>query len=89
MDWRFIEASGYPVEDYAPTVLVMGDKIYLTAGRTHKIFVAEDLLAGKWTEAGDFGRPYEDPALFLDDDGKLYVYPMLTAASTSCDGIGS
>ena len=74
MDWRFIEASGYPVEDYAPTVLVMGDKIYLTAGRTHKIFVAEDLLAGKWTEAGDFGRPYEDPALFLDDDGKLYVY---------------
>jgi xylan 1,4-beta-xylosidase len=56
MDWKFIEASGYPVEDYAPTVLVMGDKVYLTAGGTHKLFVADDLFAGKWTEAADFGK---------------------------------
>ncbi len=72
--WKFIEASGYPVEDYAPTVLVMADNVYLTAGYTSQLFVAKDLLAGKWKEAADFGRIYYDPDLFLDDDGKLYVY---------------
>jgi len=72
--WKFVEAHGYPVEDYAPTVLTMGGKVYLAAGWTPKLFVAEDLLAGKWKEAADFGRTYYDPDLFLDDDGRLYVY---------------
>jgi xylan 1,4-beta-xylosidase len=72
--WEFIQATGYPVEDYAPTVVVIGNKVYLAAGWTPKLYVADDLLAGQWTEAADFARTYYDPDLFLDDDGKLYVY---------------
>jgi hypothetical protein len=74
LHWQFIASSGYPIEDYAPTVVAMGNKVYLTAGGTTKLFVSQDLLSGKWTEVTDFGRSYGDPALFLDDDGKLYVY---------------
>lgn len=74
LHWSFVPASGYPVEEYAPTVLVMNKKVYLTAGGTHKLFVTDDLASGKWTEAGDFGRSYDDPDLFLDDEGKLYVF---------------
>src|SRR5665213_440007 len=44
LDWKFVKASGYPVEDYAPTVVAIGGKVYLMAGWTKKIFVAQDLL---------------------------------------------
>jgi hypothetical protein len=74
LHWSFIEGKGYPVEAYAPTALVMDGKVYLTMGHTTKLFVTDDPLSGRWKEAADFGREYNDPALFLDDDGRLYMY---------------
>src|SRR5581483_1707995 len=31
LHWSFVEAHGYPVDNYAPTALVMNGKVYLTA----------------------------------------------------------
>ena len=72
--WHFVKASGYPIEDYAPTVMVFRNKLYLTAGSTNKLFVTEDPNSGIWTEAAEFQRSYGDPDLFVDDDGRVYVY---------------
>ncbi|MGH9615094.1 MAG: family 43 glycosylhydrolase [Acidobacteriaceae bacterium] len=74
LDWKFVASSGYPVEDYAPTAVVIAGKLYLTAGGTHGLFSTDDPASGRWRQVADFGRSYTDPDLFLDDDGHLYVY---------------
>jgi len=74
LHWSFVESSGYDLEDYAPTALVIKDRIYLTTGSSHKLYVTDDAIRGKWSEAADFGRSYGDPDLFLDDDHKVYMY---------------
>ena len=75
LHWSFVEAHGYPVENYAPTALVMNGKVYLTAGDgTSKVYATDDPASGKWTVAGDLGTGYGDPDLFLDDDDRLYMY---------------
>jgi hypothetical protein len=73
LHWSFVLATGYPVENYAPTALVMNGKVYLTMSDTPKLFVTDNPLGGQWAEAADFGRIYGDPALFLDDDGRVYM----------------
>ena len=72
--WSFVEASGHPLENYAPTVMVYNGKLYLTAGGIPALYVTDNPLSGQWTKAADFGRAYGDPALFLDDDGRVYMY---------------
>jgi hypothetical protein len=78
LHWTFVEAHGYDVEKYAPAVVVMDDKLYLTTVETTKIYVADDPASGNWTLAGDMGQAYGDPDLFLDDDGRLYMYSGLS-----------
>jgi len=73
LHWSFVQASGYNTEDYAPTALVYRDKLYLTAGH-RKLYTTKNPLGGKWTEAADFGASFGDADLFLDDDGKVYMY---------------
>jgi xylan 1,4-beta-xylosidase len=75
LHWNFVEAQGYPLEAYAPTALVMNGKVYLTAGDgTTKVYVTDDPATGNWIVAGDMGTGYGDPDLFVDDDGRLYMY---------------
>jgi hypothetical protein len=74
LHWSFVPGVGIPVENYAPTALVMNGKVYLTMGFTTKLFVTDNPLEGHWTEAADFGQHYEDPDLFLDDDGRVFMY---------------
>jgi xylan 1,4-beta-xylosidase len=79
LHWSFVEAHGYPVDNYAPTALVMNGKVYLTASDpTRQVYVTDDPMLGKWTVAADFGMSYGDPDLFLDDDGRLYMYDGLS-----------
>src|SRR5438128_1771574 len=60
-DWRFIKPEGLPLEDYAPTVLVLGDKMYLTGSRSKALFETDDPKAGKWRRIAEF-EDYPDPA---------------------------
>lgn len=72
-DWTFIEPKGLPLEDYAPSVLILGNKMYYTAHRDKLLFETADPKKGVWTKTADISE-YADPMLFLDDDRRLYMY---------------
>lgn len=82
-NWTLIVPTGLDVESYAPTALVIGDTVYFAtgAGRTYK---TADPKSGIWTEGPSIGT-YHDPALFLDDDGRLYMYHGCTNTTTEAN----
>ncbi|QJX48886.1 family 43 glycosylhydrolase [Hymenobacter taeanensis] len=83
-NWKFISRSflkpQHKVYDdlCAPAVFVLGDTL-LVFGSTHEknfpIWMSTNPKANEWREAVE---PFQigawDPAFFLDDDGKLYLY---------------
>lgn len=74
INWRLITTSDLPLEDYAPTAIVMGDAVYFMA-LNKKIYKSDNPLAGRWEVVKDSFPFYTgDPCLFLDDDGRLYLY---------------
>lgn len=76
-EWKFIETSQIPTEEYAPTAVVIGDTIYFLASSTEKstIYRSTDPLSGEWSVAVDeLEIPVWDPAFFLDDDNRLFLY---------------
>ena len=75
LHWSFIAPTGYPVDNYAPTAVAIDDRVYLTnGGGNTKLFVADDLAAGRWHAVADLGREFSDPDLFRDDDGRVFLY---------------
>ncbi len=73
LHWEFIEPTGFPTEDYAPSVEIVGDKWVLTTSGGHAVYTSDDPATGKWTKVNDLAE-FMDPELFLDEDGKLYLY---------------
>ena len=71
--WELIEPTGLPLEDYAPTVLAINGTLYFTAFNSGAIYATDDPGGGAWTRVANISADYGDPALFLDDDGKVYV----------------
>jgi xylan 1,4-beta-xylosidase len=70
--WKLVTPTGLPLETYAPTVEIIGGKMYFLAGNSG-ILTTDDPAGGVWTKVAPlFGTT--DPDLFLDDDGKLYLY---------------
>lgn len=77
LDWKFIETNEIPTEDYAPTAIVLEDTVYFMASSHEKnvIYKSADPLSGKWQIALDsLETPTWDPAFFLDDNNRLYLY---------------
>ena len=75
--WDLITTDDLPLEDYAPTAVVMNDTLYFMASASPmvKIFKTADPKSGKWEIANPtFPIGMIDPDLFLDDDGRLYFY---------------
>ena len=72
-NWVFVAGTNLPIEDYAPAPAVINHQLYYTAFNTRAIYRADDPRAGTWTKVGDL-QLYPDPALFQDDDGRVYVY---------------
>jgi hypothetical protein len=80
LNWSFIEPRGYDVDKFAPTVVVMDGKMYLATSESPKhTWVTDDPMSGQWREAAAIPAGYQDPALFLDDDKRLYLYHGLAA----------
>ncbi|MBF4473029.1 family 43 glycosylhydrolase [Flavobacterium sp. HJJ] len=78
LKWSFVTSTQLPLEDYAPTALVMNNVLYFMA-LDRRIYKAVDPLIGQWEIAKDSMDIYAgDPCLFLDDDGRLYLYHGLT-----------
>lgn len=78
VEWELIttEALDFHIEDYAPTVVAIADKLYfLSSNPEPKVFCSSDPKSGKWEVVNpSFPIPMIDPDLFLDDDGRLYFY---------------
>lgn len=72
-DWVFVQTDEIPTEQYAPTALVINDAMYFMAS-SNTIYKAIDLKAGKWELTATLPFSVVDPALFLDDDSRLYLY---------------
>jgi xylan 1,4-beta-xylosidase len=74
LHWNFIAFKGdYPAEQYAPTAAVYNGRMYLTAFGVTDLWVAKDLAHGEWEKAAPMGHGYGDPAIFVDDDNKVYM----------------
>lgn len=74
VDWELITTDDLPVEEYAPTAVVMRDSIFFMA-INQKVYKTASPESGKWEVAQDsVGMRSLDPALFVDSDGRLYLY---------------
>ena len=79
--WRYIFAGFQrkPNDDdqCAPTVEVFGDTMIML-GSTYKnlpVWYTTDPKSGRWKHLAETAvLPHWDPSLFLDDDGKMYLY---------------
>lgn len=75
--WTFVETTEIPTEEYAPTVVAIGDTLYFLASSAEQsnIYKSVDPLGGKWSLAREnLEVAVWDPAFLLDDDGRLYLY---------------
>ena len=72
VNWNLVVPTGLPIENYAPTVLVIGGTMYWTAVGAG-IYSTTDPLTGSWQQVSNTGNQ-GDPDLFQDDDGKIYLY---------------
>ena len=75
--WESVQLpDNIPIYDYAPDVCVLGDWLYFTAsnrGVPCDFYRTQDPMSGSWERIpGSFD--FWDPNLFLDDDGRLYLY---------------
>lgn len=75
-DWTFVETSEIPTEDYAPTTIVLGDKVYMAVSskKNNTVYSSSDPKSGKWQASHALPFAVEDPAFFLDTDNRLYLY---------------
>jgi len=76
-NWTFVETNQIPVEDYAPTAVVIGDTVYFMASSHSKnsIYKSGNPKSGQWQIAVDsIETPVWDPAFFMDTDNRLYLY---------------
>jgi xylan 1,4-beta-xylosidase len=77
LEWKFIETDEIPVEEYAPTAIALDDTLYFLASsaRQSTIYKSGDPLGGNWNVALEkLEIPVWDPAFYLDDDDRLYLY---------------
>ena len=81
VNWSFIEVDLQKQPQfalYAPAVMALGGRLYVTHSQGGDMLYSEDPAdPDSWV---NLGHAYEwnDPALFLDDDGKVYLYDGLS-----------
>ncbi len=73
--WKF-QAEQTLMYDYAPDVHPVGDLLYFcasTRGKKCAVYATSDPLHEPFRKIGEADDAW-DPAMFLDEDGKLYLY---------------
>ena len=71
--WTLVVPEGLPIEAYAPAVMTLDGRLYFTAHKAEAIYTTDDPKAGRWRKVADLAS-YADPAFFVDDDGRVYLY---------------
>lgn len=73
--WELVTTPTLPLENYAPTAVVIGDWLYFLASQSSIIYRSNDPAHGKWeVYNSSFPIVITDPDLFADTDGKVYFY---------------
>jgi beta-xylosidase len=73
-NWELIVPTGLDIiETYAPSAIVLRDTLFYCASANTAMYKTADPKSGVWHKAPDIGS-YGDPAMFVDDDGRLYMY---------------
>ena len=81
--WRHIHSVQLPVDLYAPTSMVYNGELYWMTSDINQLWKTTDPEDGNgWELVTDKLTPYpdepdrtgHDPDLFLDDDGRVYLY---------------
>jgi hypothetical protein len=72
--WQLLTPPNLPLEAYAPAVFEYEGALYFMASGAGKLYRSTDpKRADSWIEAGTVRRD-TDPALFKDDDGRIWLY---------------
>jgi hypothetical protein len=72
-DWTHVNAPAFPRG--IPSVATDGKTMYACAMNAKPVFASNDPKQGAWTQVGTLDSDrYGDADLFIDDDGKFYMY---------------
>lgn len=71
-DWTLVEPKNMEVG--IPSVAVINNIFYFTSSYNPSLYASSDPKKGVWKKVADFDRPYGDADMFVDDDGKVYMY---------------
>ncbi|PQV51417.1 F5/8 type C domain-containing protein [Jejuia pallidilutea] len=78
VNWNFIKPQQWFFEgSNAPTAFNYKDSLVYFAGNPAgygSILYSEDPKSGKWTPTASISKNIQDSELFIDDDGKTYLY---------------
>jgi xylan 1,4-beta-xylosidase len=76
VNWNFIYVKTSQlaeIDNFAPGVCVIGDYIYIAHSGGNSVFKSSDPKTGEWEYVNN-PTWWLDPALFTDDDGRVYSY---------------
>ncbi|MFC1838040.1 family 43 glycosylhydrolase [Thermodesulfobacteriota bacterium] len=72
-DWTYVEATDLPWG--CPSVVSDGEKLIYSGDKgQHEVFASTDPKNGVWEKVGEYQRDYGDADMFIDDDGRYYMY---------------
>ncbi|KAA6303054.1 MAG: Non-reducing end alpha-L-arabinofuranosidase BoGH43A [Candidatus Ordinivivax streblomastigis] len=77
-EWTYIPCTTISTqENYAPTILILDEKMYYFTGSSNRIFYTDNPNIDSWQELSPTRFEYSvtDPAFYKDEDtGKIYMY---------------
>ncbi len=72
-DWTYVSAPDFP--GGCPSVASDGETLYASGDKgLHDVFSSNDPKNGVWNKVGTYQRDYGDADMFIDDDGRFYMY---------------
>ena len=72
-DWTYVEAANLP--GGCPSVVSDGERLIVSGDKTRRdVFASTDPKSGVWEKVGYYDREYGDADMFIDDDGRYYMY---------------
>ncbi len=72
-DWTYVDAPTFP--GGVVSVIVMNGKMYACSMNSFDVYSTANPKSGVWEKAGTFdSNRYGDANMYLDDDGRLYMY---------------
>jgi len=72
-DWTYISAPDFP--GGCPSVATDGKILFASGDKgLHDVFASTDPKNGIWNKVGEYQRDYGDADMFIDDDGRFFMY---------------